>query len=227
LVYGEIPGVELDPTTDLPTAYTAAFDWAAFQNVTTSVDDIFGWDAYQRPPVFYKFPIMYNTLLNNTSPWGQQAVYLLGQGTDDAPNGQGYFMCKVLAGTTPFCSTQYQVQGSSGALMRSHCEDANDSLQFIKHNSSRATTISLDWVNVAETAFNALSLNNGVMDGDASNARILTQFMLQDKDLNPNLPSPAEALAVMAGSSLLMSSQDSPFVEFFVGTPYPQMIDTS
>jgi hypothetical protein len=33
--------------------------------------------------------------------------------------------------------------------------------------------------------------------------------------LNPSLPSPAEALAVMVGCTLLMSAQDSPFVEFW------------
>jgi hypothetical protein len=102
--------------------------------------------------------------------------------------------------------------------MRSHCEDPNDTLAFIKGNASRITTVSLDWVNVAETAFNAMSLNNGVQDGDASNARILTQFMLEKGELNPSLPSPAEALAVMAGSTLLMSAQDSPFYEYFVSS---------
>jgi len=39
--------------------------------------------------------------------------------------------------------------------------------------------------------------------------------MLKDMDLSPSLPSPAEALAVMIGCTLLMSSQDSPFVEFW------------
>jgi hypothetical protein len=42
------------------------------------------------------------------------------------------------------------------------------------------------------------------------------QFMLQKMELNPALPSPAEALAVMASSTLLMSATDSPFVEFWV-----------
>jgi hypothetical protein len=166
--------------------------------------------------VFYKFPTIYNTLLNNTAPWGQDSIYLLGNGLEDAPDGANYFMCKIKAGTTTSCSTQYSVQGSAGGAMRSHCEDHDDPLAFIRGNASRVTTVSLDWVNVAETAFNALSLNNGVEDGDASNARILTQFMLSKGELDPSLPSPAEALAVMAGSTLLMSSQDSPFYEYFV-----------
>jgi hypothetical protein len=64
---------------------------------------------------------------------------------------------------------------------------------------------------------NSLSLNTGVTDGDASNSRMLSQFQLKNMDgLNPALPSPAEALAVLMGSTLLMSAQDSPFVEFWV-----------
>lgn len=45
---------------------------------------------------------------------------------------------------------------------------------------------------------------------------MLTQFQLRSMDgLNPSLPSPAEALAVMTGCTLLMSTQDSPFVEYW------------
>lgn len=68
-----------------------------------------------------------------------------------------------------------------------------------------------------------LSLNAGIFDGNASNARLLTQFPLFDQNaqpgmpqLDPSLPSPAEALAVMAGDTLLLSITDAPFVEFYV-----------
>jgi hypothetical protein len=216
LVYSGIPDVVLNATRDLPTNYVTGFDWTMLNELTTPLDEIFGWTADQRPPVFYKFPIMYNTLLNNTANWGRDGIYLLGRGDVTDNYGANYFMCKIKAGTTPSCSTRYNVQGQVGGLMSSHCEDAADEYAFIKGNSSRETTVSLDWINVAETAFNALSLNNGVVDGDASNARILTQFMLQKGELDPSLPSPAEAIAVLAGSTLLMSSQDSPFVEFYV-----------
>lgn len=88
-------------------------------------------------------------------------------------------------------------------------------MAFIKKNSSRVETSSLDWYNVGQSALTAMSLNTGVTDGAAANSRLLTQLMLKDKDLNPALPSPAEALAVMIGCTLLMSADGSPFVEFW------------
>jgi len=54
-----------------------------------------------------------------------------------------------------------------------------------------------------------------VTDGNASNARVLTELMLQQGELNPALPSPAEAIAVMIGNTLINGAQDSPFVEFW------------
>jgi len=100
--------------------------------------------------------------------------------------------------------------------MSSHCEDPNDEMAYIKGNSSRIETTSLDWYNVATTAFTSLSLGTGVTDGDASNSRLLAELMLQQGELNPALPSPAEALSVMVGSILIMGAQDSPFVEYWV-----------
>jgi hypothetical protein len=126
-----------------------------------------------------------------------------------------YFLCKLKAGTTTNCSTEYTAT-NSGGQMAANCEDPNDQYAYSKANSSRIETTSLDWFNVGITATNALSLNNGVEDGDAQNARILTQLMLQKGELNPALPSPAEALAVLTSCTLLMSAQDSPFVEFWV-----------
>ena len=56
---------------------------------------------------------------------------------------------------------------------------------------------------------------------NASNARLLTQLILAKPtdgtpQLDPTLPSMAEALAVMAGCTLISSSEDTPFVEFWV-----------
>jgi hypothetical protein len=125
-----------------------------------------------------------------------------------------YVLCKIHAGMTPKCSTEYSATGDGGT-MSSRCEDPSDELAFERGNSSRATTVSLDWFFVALDSFNSLSLNNGVTDGDAANARILTELVLQQGELNPALPSPAEAISVMMGCTLLMSAEDSPFVEFW------------
>jgi hypothetical protein len=128
-----------------------------------------------------------------------------------------YFLCKAKGGLTPVCSTEYTVGGGGGQLT-AHCEDKNDQMAYNKANSSRIETTSLDWYNVATTAFESLSLNNGVTDGNASNARVLTELMLQQGELNPALPSPAEAIAVMIGNTLINGAQDSPFVEFWVSS---------
>lgn len=60
-----------------------------------------------------------------------------------------------------------------------------------------------------------LSLNDGTFDGNGSNPRLLTQLILTSPELNRALPSMAEALAVMAGCTLLQSATDAPFVEFW------------
>jgi hypothetical protein len=214
LVYEAQPNVTLNSTADLPTTFTDAFNWTSFATLKTPLDDIFGWDSEHRPPIFYKYPIHFNTILNVTAPWGRDSVYLLGLGAPDMVGD--YIVCKAKGGLTPYCSTEYVATGSGGT-MQTHCGDAHDDMAFIKGNSSLRDTTSLDWFNVATTAITSLSLGTGVTDGAASNARILTELILQDKGLNPSLPSPAEAIAVMAGCTLLMSAQDSPFVEFWVG----------
>jgi hypothetical protein len=213
LVYEAQPNVTLNATADLPTLFTTLFNWTSFSTVKTPVDDIFSWDSQHPPPIFYKYPKNFNTILNATAPWGRDSVYLLGLGAPDMLGD--YIVCKAKGGLTPYCSTEYVATGSGGT-MQAHCEDPKDDMAFVRSNSSRIDTTSLDWFNVATTAITALSLGTGVTDGAASNARILTELILQDKYLNPSLPSPAEAIAVMAGCTLLMSAQDSPFVDFWV-----------
>jgi len=78
-------------------------------------------------------------------------------------------------------------------------------MAYIKSNASEPdSTVLFDWRDIAFDWANSLSLNTGIMDGAASNSRLLTQLMLKENDegevdLSPRLPSPAEALAVMAG----------------------------
>jgi hypothetical protein len=217
LVYANWTGVTLNTTQDFSAQstywYTNA-NWTAFNTLKSSpLDETFGWEKPTDRPAFYKFPIDFNTVLNRTElSWGQKdSIYLLGKGPPAVAN---YTLCKIKAGLTPYCSTQFTATGSGGSLM-ANCEDPNDSLQYIRGNSSRQTTTSLDWFNVASEALDSLSLNTGVVDGAAANSRLLTQLALTSPDLNPSLPSPAEALSVMAGCTLLMSAEDSPFVEFW------------
>jgi hypothetical protein len=217
LVYANWTGVTLNTSLDFSAQstywYTNA-NWTIFNSIkSTPLDETFGWTKPTDRPAFYKFPIDFNTILNRTELlWGQKdSVYILGKGPPEVAN---YTMCKIKAGLTPFCSTQFTATGSGGSLM-ANCDDPNDNLQYIRGNSSRQLTTSLDWFNVAGEALDSLSLNTGVTDGAAANSRLLMQLVLTDNSLNTALPSPAEAMAVLAGCTLLMSAEDSPFVEFW------------
>jgi hypothetical protein len=238
LVFESVGNTTLNPLVDLPWAYTNEFNWTAFSDIKTPLDDIFGWDAKNAdlaPPIFYKFPMPFNTVrrkcvqsmklnfpkqvLNNTATYGRDAVYLLGFGamTMDTTANDEYLICNIKAGLRPDCPNIYCVS-SSGSKMSVECRDPTDPMAYKNQgNTSRIMTTSLDWFGVATSALGALSLNDGVTDGNTSNARILMESMLQEAKLNPSLPSPAEAIAVMLSPALLMSIADSPLVEYWVG----------
>ncbi|KAF1977765.1 hypothetical protein BU23DRAFT_550442 [Bimuria novae-zelandiae CBS 107.79] len=202
----------------------------------TVVDDLFGWkkeDAEKMldyPPVFPRFPAAYNTVMNHTSlNWGREAIYLLGSG-GAALNGT-YMVCKIYMTLTSKCLTQYNATGSGGS-MEAVCENGIPQMEYRNSNSSEEATVPVkDWRDVGFDWSNAMSLNAGLNDADASNARLLTQLMLPENekgeaDLNPALPSPAEALAVMSGCTLLMSSIDAPYVMFWNYTgQFPLLAD--
>ncbi|KAJ5086474.1 hypothetical protein NUU61_007781 [Penicillium alfredii] len=194
----------------------------------TVVDDLFefGEKYGQRPPVFGKYPKLHNTLLNTTGLWPANAIFLLGA----APAGLGdteYVMCAVRAKQTGACSTRYSA-ASSGASLRTKCESPKNDLQYNNQNKHFQEGVwEADWKNIASEWASSLSLGTGITDGAASNARLLMQLMpafnkkTNTFSLDPNLPSIAEALAVMSGNTLILSSQDAPFVQGwnYTGTP--------
>lgn len=202
----------------------------------TVVDDVFGWgEKYlTSPPVFPKLPLPYNTLLNHTGVYGREAIYLLGQNS-----GGTFALCSLKVFQTPLCSTEYNAS-QIGATLEAKC---NDDRKVNEHGDMRyiaslrnATignaTINKDWVSIGQEWANSLSLNAGINDGQASNARLLTELMLTTKDLPKDRPSMAEALAVLASCTLLMSWSDAPFVQFWNYTrntidPTPQYFNTA
>ncbi|KAK7183842.1 hypothetical protein DPSP01_004462 [Paraphaeosphaeria sporulosa] len=191
---------------------------------TTVLDELFGWTKKDNktfndyPPVFPKLPLPFNTVMNHTTPvWGRESIYLLGAGAN-ALNGT-YMVCKIHVTLTPNCSTQYNATGSGGS-MEALCEDRDPHMAYTYSNSSEKSVPLPDWRDIGFDWSNSMSLNAGITDGQAANARLLTELMLQagtdgNFDLNPFLPSPAEALAVMAGCTLLMSAIDAPYVMFW------------
>ncbi|KAI9763558.1 MAG: hypothetical protein M1840_000420 [Geoglossum simile] len=199
----------------------------------TVVDDVFGFgkpygsmNVTRPPPIFPKLPIDFNTVLNATG-WFADSIYLLGKSNNANPP---YVMCSLRSALYPKCSTRYNAS-SSGGMLISHCDDDKDPLQYAKHHPEAPIGwVEPDWANIASEWARSLSLNSGVSDGNSSNARLLTQFILGADPVSPkpvypanqlqqSLPSIAEALAVLAGYPLLLSTRDSPLIHFWQYVP--------
>ena len=218
LVYSTWPNATLNITSwpenhGLPNATT----WQD-QN-KTALDEVFQWGGnYTRQrPIFAKYPKQYNTIVNSSKLFAD-SIYLLG--TTAAGD---YTVCSIRGSITPNCSTEYRAS-MSGGLLTTRCEDPKDDLSY--HRSDKDATngiLNKDWINVAISWITALSLNTGISDGQASNSRLLTQLILANPALNPSLPSIAEALAELAGCTLLLSTLDSPFIHYW---NYSQTVPT-
>lgn len=80
--------------------------------------------------------------------------------------------------------------------------------------------MSKDYRNVASQWLLALSMNDGILNGNSSTARQLSQFIPYvptwgSVKLNSLMPSLAEALAVLSGCTLLLSSTSSTFYHYW------------
>jgi hypothetical protein len=63
LVYETALNRTLNATADLYQAnYTYQFDWTNSSAFKTPVDNLFGWGPNNPAPVFYKFPLAFNTV---------------------------------------------------------------------------------------------------------------------------------------------------------------------
>lgn len=123
-------------------------------------------------------------------------------------------MCSMRVALSPSCSTEYKASVSGGS-MTSNC-DANNSLAYIKSEPDAPNGVwQADWVNVVSEWGLSLSLNAGITNGDSANARLLAQLIPTSTTLNPSLPSISEALAVLAGNTLVLASQGSPFIHWW------------
>ncbi|KAI7237973.1 hypothetical protein KC330_g2830 [Hortaea werneckii] len=211
----------------------------------TDFDEVFQWGPnyglYKYPPVFSKLPIDYNTIMNDTNgmPYGRDSIYILGKGgevdsTGNPTNKDNYALCQLKVSQTPYCSTHYNAS-STGGTLEAICTDPSepspDPLQYIKSSPDTLSgndTLVLDWVNIASEWGRSLALNTGIVNANGSNARLLSQLILPSPpppssstsssasaSLNPALPSMAEALAVMAGCTLVVSALDAPFTPFW------------
>ena len=177
--------------------------------IPTAVDDLFGFNEIETHPIFPTLPQAYNTVFNySSSPYGHESVYLLATSATEA-----YTLCSIRVVISPNCSTEYNASMSGGSLT-SHCQPKN--LNSYIRSQPEAPNVnsawSKDWISVAAEWGMSLSLNDGIFDGASSNARLLTQLIPTTAALNPSLPSISEALAVLAGCTLMLSSQGAPFI---------------
>ena len=192
-------------------SWPKSYDLSLLPNFnSTAVNDLFDFGGNQIHPVFPKRPLPFNSVLNYTDTWGPQSIYLLATSQDEK-----YTMCSIRAALTPNCSTEYHVTVSGGAL-QVKCLDPNDDLAYSKSQPKAPNgSWDPDWRDVAIEWGVGLSLNDGITDGQSTNARILSQMVPKVNALDPSLPSTSEALAVLAGSTLLRSALNSPFIHYW------------
>ncbi|KAI1820589.1 hypothetical protein F4861DRAFT_542787 [Xylaria intraflava] len=218
LVYTEWPNARTE-NTEIPGQKIGVYDWendvppdspTEWLNRTV-VDDIFKWgEQYdRRPPVFQLYPIDYN-IITYASKAYTDSLYLLSKSS----NTSDYTICQLRSWVTPKCSTAFDLSGTSGGYMKAHCEDPGDINAYERAYPDMAKTPpqpSGDWRNVASEWRLSINLNAGTQNSNASNARVLTSLILTEPELNQRLPSMAEAVAVLATSTLAAGSQDSTF----------------
>jgi hypothetical protein len=210
---GHIPNEPYN-TSDIP-------PWPSWLN-KTSVDDVFGFgEEYgRRHPVFPKLPLPFNTVFNHSGSY-TDSVYVL---ACSAPSN--YTLCSLRSSQTPGCSTEYN-NSMAGGSMRSRCEGTANRLAY--HNTVQNATdgvFDANWASVGANWGDALSLGAGISDGNASNARLLTQLIPTTYSLNTSLPSIAEALAVLSGCTLILSALDAPLIHYWSYPPLPSTLDT-
>ncbi|KAH6655455.1 hypothetical protein BKA67DRAFT_690250 [Truncatella angustata] len=222
LIYTEWPDAK-NNRTDVPDQVIGNKNWQNDVPVfsdnewlnKTLVDDVFQWgEKYgRRPPVFQLYPLDYN-MITNTSVYMSDSLYLL------AKSGliEDYTLCQLRSWLSPECSTQFNISGISGAQMHARCQDPTDENSYSHSTPGLPETPSVDWKNMADQWRLSMDLNGGITNNNASNARIMTNLILDSAQLQPLLPSMAEALAVLASSTLIIGS---------IGTSYRQYWDAS
>ncbi|KAI0455950.1 hypothetical protein F5B21DRAFT_513748 [Xylaria acuta] len=212
LVYTRWPNARTKNVTDISEQKIGVPDWGRDVSQEwinhTVVDDIFKWGegpTGRRPPAFQLYPIDYNMITNATTNY-TDPLYILAKSGVVAD----YTLCELRSWVTPNCSTAFDLSGTSGGHMKAHCEDPNDTNAY-RHIDDSAPAPSGDWRNLAEVWRLSMDLNGGVQNNNASNARVLTRLILDKPELDPLLPSMAEAVAVLASSTLVAGSLDSTF----------------
>ena len=109
-----------------------------------------------------------------------------------------------------------------GGSLVSRCEDHSDDLQYSQSSKGKGAPDGLvlfDWVGIAQDWATAIALSGGLSNSNAANAQLLTQLIPTTDALNPSMPSIAEAIAVLAGCTLIISSLNAPMTHDWSHSP--------
>ncbi|KAK5937581.1 hypothetical protein PMZ80_010201 [Knufia obscura] len=164
--------------------------------VTSDLDGLFQWakepnETHWAAPWFSKLPKEYNTLVNTSTTYGPQAVYMLGKRPTTAITSD-YMICAVRSFLYSDCSTSYHVAQSGGQLSV-HCGD--DPEKWTSYSQTRKQTElefpmvipSKDWKDVAQEWIRAVALSSGNVDSDASASRLMTQMFPPGQTAPPHI----------------------------------------
>lgn len=157
--------------------------------------------------------------MTNVSVPSSDSVYILIKSSTI----QDYTLCQLRSFLSPVCSTRYNVSGTSEGSLQTNCEDPSDRDAYDKSFVNAPIMKSIDWRNVGSEWALALALNDGIANSNSSTARLLSQFIPlvtgyqgnQLPQLSTLMPSIAEALAVMAGNTLLLSTTGATYYHFW------------
>ena len=151
-------------------------------------------------------------IVNTTVATSTDMYILMKSNFMDQPD---YTLCSLRSWVSTQCSTQLDVTGLSGGQMMAHCEDPDDMDAYRRVVEDVEPWMSPDWRNLVHQWQLSMDINGGIYNNNASNARILTQMILREPELNPLLPSTAEALAVYVSSTLVVGSIQTTFRHFW------------
>ena len=197
---------------------------------TTIFDDFFGWTSTPNldvdptkwyAPWFPKLPNEFNTLINKSTIYGPESVYLLAAPPNTIITSD-YVLCGIKSFQYTDCSTSYHVAQSGGQLLV-HCSSDPELWKPYRKtvkDEKDAPPLSImarDWKDVGYQWISGIALGAGITDGNAAVARLVTQMIPPwsadtNTVLNPIQPTIGEALGVLAAYTLMLSSDAAPFV---------------
>lgn len=200
-----------------------------WRTLRTPLDPFFGWSnnpdqiTTSYHPWFGKLPIIFNSVGNTTSPFGLRHIYFLAKPPPETKT-MDYILCGIRVFQYSDCSTSLFV-ARAGSDLSVYCDkDKQNQQPYLKTgNTTNPIPLAVEektWTYFGAEWIRSLALTHGISDGNASSARLLTQMIppwsnTTRATLPVDTPTVAEALCVLSGHTLLLSSDSAPFHHFW------------